>query len=259
MRLVIAMGFGLVVRPALFAEHTPVPAPGPRAAPKAVASIAGRYIVNNDPTSLIFIFDLSAGDFRVVSPRRWFGVGMLERGQFRGVFRYPETTPEMGMAGANGTLRAVLMRDGSLKARGQVVEGPVGGFEDLWTPAPGPMPSPDEISWWFESPGDPPRGPQGKDPPFGDDVYVEELPEAIEKPQPEYPEAARRAGVEGTVLVQALVGTDGRVKDTKVVKSVPGLDDAAVAAARKWVFKPALSHGEPVEVWVAVPVRFPPK
>jgi len=162
------------------------------------------------------------------------------------------------MAGASGTLRAALMKDGSLKARGQVVEGPVGGFEDLWTPAPGPMPSPDDVRAWFDAPKRAPPGKKEGSPRFGDYVYVEELPEAIEKPRPEYPEAARRAGIEGTVLVQALVGTDGRVKDTKVVKSVPGLDDAAIAAVKKWVFKPALGHGEPVAVWVAVPVKFPP-
>ena len=58
------------------------------------------------------------------------------------------------------------------------------------------------------------------------------------------------------MVVQALVGKDGRVKDTKVVKSVPVLDDAAVSAVKRWVFKPALSNNKPVAVWVAVPVKF---
>ena len=58
------------------------------------------------------------------------------------------------------------------------------------------------------------------------------------------------------MLVQALVGKDGKVKDTQVVKSIPMLDDAAVKAVRQWVFKPALSNNKPVAVWVAVPVRF---
>lgn len=93
-------------------------------------------------------------------------------------------------------------------------------------------------------------------PAFGEYVYVEELPEAISKSQPEYPDIARQSNMEGTVVVQALVGKDGRVKDTKVVKSVPVLDDAAVAAVKKWVFKPALSNNKPVAVWVAVPVKF---
>ena len=67
---------------------------------------------------------------------------------------------------------------------------------------------------------------------------------------------ARASKVEGTVLVQALVGKDGRVADTKIVKSVPGLDEAAANSVRQWVFKPAMAGGKPVAVWVAVPVRF---
>ena len=93
-------------------------------------------------------------------------------------------------------------------------------------------------------------------PAFGEFVYVEELPQAITKVSPEYPDIARQSGIEGTVLVQALVGTDGKVRDTKVVQSVPVLDDAAVAAVEQWVFKPALTNNKPVAVWVAVPVRF---
>ena len=93
-------------------------------------------------------------------------------------------------------------------------------------------------------------------PKLGDYVYVEELPEAITKVSPVYPDIARQASVDGTVLVQALVGKDGKVKDAKVVKSIPMLDDAAVNAVNQWVFKPALSNNKPVAVWVAVPVRF---
>ena len=93
-------------------------------------------------------------------------------------------------------------------------------------------------------------------PKFGEYVYVEELPEAVTKVSPIYPDLAREAGVDGTVLVQALVGKDGKVKDTKVVKSIPMLDANAVTAVKQWVFKPALSNNKPVAVWVAVPVKF---
>jgi protein TonB len=93
-------------------------------------------------------------------------------------------------------------------------------------------------------------------PAFGEYVYVEELPEAVTKVNPNYPDIAREAGVDGVVLVQALVGKDGKVKDTRIVKSIPMLDNAASDAVRLWVFKPALSNNKPVAVWVAVPVRF---
>lgn len=93
-------------------------------------------------------------------------------------------------------------------------------------------------------------------PKFGEYVYVEELPEAITKVTPAYPDIAREAGVDGTVMVQALVGKDGHVKDTRVVKSIKMLDTSAEAAVKQWVFKPALSNNKPVAVWVAVPVKF---
>lgn len=93
-------------------------------------------------------------------------------------------------------------------------------------------------------------------PGFGEYVYVEELPQAITKVQPRYPVIARESGIEGVVHVQALVGKDGTVKDIKVVKGIPVLDDAAVAAVEKWVFQPALTNNKPVAVWVAIPVRF---
>jgi len=93
-------------------------------------------------------------------------------------------------------------------------------------------------------------------PKFGEYVYVEELPEAITKVPPTYPDIAREASVDGTVLVQALVGKDGKVHDVRVQKSIPMLDAAAIAAVKQWVFKPALSNNKPVAVWVAVPVKF---
>jgi TonB family protein len=93
-------------------------------------------------------------------------------------------------------------------------------------------------------------------PRFGEYVYVEELPEAVSKVPAQYPATARRMAVDGTVMVQALVGKDGLVKDTRIVKSIPLLDQAAEDAVRKWVFKPALTNNKPVAVWVAVPVKF---
>ena len=93
-------------------------------------------------------------------------------------------------------------------------------------------------------------------PKFGEYVYVEELPEAVTRVAPTYPDLARSAGVDGTVMVQALVGKDGKVKDVRVVKSIPMLDESAKAAVKQWVFKPALSNNKPVAVWVGVPVKF---
>ena len=93
-------------------------------------------------------------------------------------------------------------------------------------------------------------------PALGEYVFVEELPEAIHRRAPAYPELARTQGVQGEVVVMALVCSGGQVIETSVQNSIPLLDDAAQEAVRHWVFLPAKAGGEPIAVWVAVPVRF---
>lgn len=73
-----------------------------------------------------------------------------------------------------------------------------------------------------------------------------------------YPEIARKAGIEGKVIVQVLVSEKGDVVNTKIVKSLghSGMDEAAVSAIRSVRWKPALQRDKPVKVWVAIPVIF---
>ncbi len=73
-----------------------------------------------------------------------------------------------------------------------------------------------------------------------------------------YPEIARKAGIEGRVIVQVLVSEKGRVVDTRVIKSLghSGCDQAAVKAIKSVKWKPALQRDKPVRVWVAIPVIF---
>lgn len=89
-----------------------------------------------------------------------------------------------------------------------------------------------------------------------DSIFVERLPEVTTKQQPVYPEPARRAGIEGLVLVRVLVDTTGSVERLFLVQSIPDLDVAALDAVQKWKFIPAASHGTPLKVWVMAPVRF---
>jgi protein TonB len=93
-------------------------------------------------------------------------------------------------------------------------------------------------------------------PKLGDYVYADELPVLITDVPPRYPDIAREAQTEGEVLLRVLVGKDGRVADVHVDQSVPMFDEAAVQAARKWVFRPALSGNRPVAVWIVRRVRF---
>lgn len=93
-------------------------------------------------------------------------------------------------------------------------------------------------------------------PAFADSQHVDQPAEPIARVPAELPNDARAANIEGTVTVQALVGPDGLVKDTRLVASIPMLDAAALECVRQWKFKPALSHGKPVAAWVTIPVKF---
>lgn len=84
-------------------------------------------------------------------------------------------------------------------------------------------------------------------------------PRIIKSYQPPYPSAERNAGVEGTVSIRFLIGTDGSVEDLTVTSSSgnANLDNAAVAACRKWRFTAAKnSSGLPVRCYASIPIIF---
>lgn len=73
---------------------------------------------------------------------------------------------------------------------------------------------------------------------------------------PVYPQMAMRAGISGSVLLEAVIAEDGRVTGLRVLRSVPMLDQAAVDAVRQWVFSPTLLNGVPTPVVMTVTVTF---
>ncbi len=88
-------------------------------------------------------------------------------------------------------------------------------------------------------------------PPGGTDPVV------IDRVLPRYPAAARASGVEGTVVVRAIVRRNGRVSNVEIVKDLPfGVGDAAANAVRRWRFRPATYQGEPIDVYYNVTVNF---
>jgi len=94
-----------------------------------------------------------------------------------------------------------------------------------------------------------------EDPP--DFVPVEQQPVPIKQVNPEYPEIARRAGVEGTVWVKILVDKEGKAEKAVLMKSDNEIfNESAIKAALGWVFTPAMMNNGPVRVWAAVPFRF---
>lgn len=83
-------------------------------------------------------------------------------------------------------------------------------------------------------------------------------PVPIDKVMPVYPPLARTRGVEGVVLLRAIVDRDGRIEDgVTIVQSSPTFDEAAVAAFRRWRFQPGRDeNGTAVRVILEIPIRF---
>ena len=79
---------------------------------------------------------------------------------------------------------------------------------------------------------------------------------AIYQPKPVYPRLAIIAHIQGTVTLQAILGTDGRVRDLKVMSGNPTLVPAALEAVRAWRYQPTLLNSEPAEVLTEIDVVF---
>jgi periplasmic protein TonB len=109
----------------------------------------------------------------------------------------------------------------------------------------------------FSKPVDeaPPPPPEEEEP-IVEFYALSDKPEVIHKVEPTYPDLARKAGIEGMVVVKVLIGTKGDVEKVEVVKSHPMLDDAAMAAARQFKFKPGKQRDRFVKVWMTIPFTF---
>ena len=82
------------------------------------------------------------------------------------------------------------------------------------------------------------------------------VPKKTKHVQPTYPQEALAQGVRGIVILDIVVDTQGKVESTGVVRSVPGLDEAAIVAARQWEYEPTKVSGKPVRVRITVPITF---
>jgi TonB family protein len=86
---------------------------------------------------------------------------------------------------------------------------------------------------------------------------IEQPPEVTRRVPPRYPKEAKKARVEGRVLLRVMIGPDGVASEVKVLESVAGLDAAAIASVREWEFAPALDcWGNPAASSLDIPVRF---
>jgi protein TonB len=90
-----------------------------------------------------------------------------------------------------------------------------------------------------------------------DFVPYEKEPTVVKRVEPKYPDLALRAGLEGNVFVKVWVDKEGKVRKVVLLKSdAPIFEDAAISAAKQWVFTPAVMQKGPVSVWVSIPFRF---
>ena len=124
-------------------------------------------------------------------------------------------------------------------------------------PAPGPPPPPPPAD--EPAPPPPPPEPEPEEPEIFE--VVEQDPELIGgldglQSRVEYPEFARRAGIEGTVYVQFVVDEQGRVSEARAVRGNEQLAQSAVKAVAESQFRPGMQRGRPVKVRYTLPVRF---
>ena len=78
----------------------------------------------------------------------------------------------------------------------------------------------------------------------------------VHEVKPVYPPLARQARIQGTVMLQAVIGKDGRIENLQAISGHPMLSPAAIEAVRQWRYRPYTLNGEPVEVETEITVNF---
>jgi protein TonB len=121
---------------------------------------------------------------------------------------------------------------------GGIVGGVTGGIVGGLTEAPPPPPPPP-----------PPPAPVR----VGGQI---KQPTQLKRVNPVYPAIAQSARVQGIVIIEAVIGQNGRVTEAKVLRSIPLLDAAALEAVKQWEYTPTLLNGVAVPVIMTVTVNF---
>jgi TonB family protein len=202
--------------------------------------LSGVWVSDADPNGILTIKAHDLSCVLIDAGKRFSAVGFDEGSHFVGLLRRHGMVIPPSEHQKFGVLRFQLSEPGRIRAEFADDLGGRAIRSETWSKSAGYDSAGLSLDWA---------------PRLGEYVYVEELPEAILK-VPQYPDFARTRGIQGMVLVQALVGRDGLVKDARIMKSIPALDSYAVEAVMQWRFKPGAAKGAPVAVWVAVPVKF---
>jgi len=115
---------------------------------------------------------------------------------------------------------------------GGVMGGVVGGLPEAPPPPPPPPQAPVRVGGAIKQP-----------------TKLKNVP-------PVYPPIAQSARVQGVVIIEAVIGPNGKVQDARVLRSIPLLDQAALDAVKQWEFSPTLLNNVPVPVIMTVTVQF---
>jgi bla regulator protein blaR1 len=78
----------------------------------------------------------------------------------------------------------------------------------------------------------------------------------LNKVVPTYPPAAKKAKIQGTVVLSAVIGKDGNIENLRVLSGPSELQQSALDAVRQWTYKPYLLNGDPIEVETTVHVVY---
>ena len=78
----------------------------------------------------------------------------------------------------------------------------------------------------------------------------------IRRVEPLYPSVAKIAGVQGTVLIKALISADGRIEQARIISGSPLLSPAALEAIKQWRYRPYILNGGAIEVETEITVNF---
>lgn len=198
------------------------PPPPPPPPPPAAASARPRAV------PVVRHFDLNA----LVAPKT------IPK-QVMAIQDAPAATPAIGAPGVAGGVP------------GGVPGGQLGGVLGSVlsaVPQPTPPPPPPAPAKAPEAPAETPKVIH-----IGGNVQEAKL---LEGPHPNYPPIAREVRVQGTVLLHAIIGADGKVENLSVVSGNPLLTDAAVNAVKHWVYKPTYLNGKAVQVETEIAVHF---
>jgi TonB family protein len=78
----------------------------------------------------------------------------------------------------------------------------------------------------------------------------------VKQVQPKYPKAAKKAGIQGTVVLHVIIAKDGTVKEVTYVSGPPELSQSAIDAVQQWQYQRTVVNGHPVEIDAHVSIIF---